>query len=55
VTGGAAVTTLEWTPAPALAWPTPTALLAISTFAVLAYVAYGVDLPKLNARFSRLV
>jgi hypothetical protein len=55
VTGGAAVTTLGWTPAPALAWPTPTALLAISTFAVLAYVAYGVDFPKLNARFSRLV
>jgi prolipoprotein diacylglyceryltransferase len=55
VGGGAAVTTLGWTPAPAIAWPTPTALLAISTFAVLAYVAYGVDFPKLNARFSRLV
>jgi hypothetical protein len=25
--------------APALAWPTPTALLAISTFAVLAYMS----------------
>jgi protein-S-isoprenylcysteine O-methyltransferase Ste14 len=55
VVGGAAVTTLDWTPAPAVAWPTSTALLAISTFAVIAYVAYGVDFPKLNARFSRLV
>jgi hypothetical protein len=55
VAAGAVLTTLGWTPAPALAWPTPAALLAISAFALLSYVAYGVDFPKLNARFSRLV
>jgi hypothetical protein len=55
IVGGAAVTLVPGPAAPALSHPTLGALAAITLFAVLAYAAYGVDFPRLNTRFSRLV
>lgn len=55
VVAGAAVMTVPGAPAPPLSLPVPSDLLAVTGFAVLAYAAYGVDFPRLNARFSRLV
>lgn len=52
---GAVLTAAGWTPAPPPAMPTPETLLGVLGFTVLAYIAYGVDFPRLHRRFSRLV
>jgi len=55
IVGGAAVTIIPGRPAPALSLPTWENLAAISAFSLLTYAAYGMDFPRLNVRFSRLV
>lgn len=55
IVGGAAVMIVPGRAAPALSLPTPIALAAITAFSLLAYAAYGMDFPRLNVRFSRLV
>jgi hypothetical protein len=55
VIGGAAVTLVPGTAAPDLARPTLGTLEAITGFSALAWAAYGMDFPRLNVRFSRLV
>lgn len=52
---GGVITMLGWRPAPALSSPTGETIVAILAFGVVTYVAYGVDFPRLNIRFSRLV
>ena len=54
IVGGALVTTVPGSAAPPLAVPAPRDLGVIAGFAALAYLAYGADFPRLNARFSRL-
>jgi hypothetical protein len=51
---GACVTTMGWRPAPGFAPPTPEVILATAGLGIAVYVAYGVDFPRLNRRFSRL-
>ena len=55
VVGGAVATVVPGGGAPAYSLPTPASLAAITGFSLLAYAAYGVDFPRLTARFSRLV
>ena len=52
---GAVVTTLPGSPAPPLSWPSASDLVVLALFSVLVYAAYGLDFPRLNTRFSRLV
>lgn len=52
---GAVLTAAGWTPAPPPTMPTPATLLGVLGFTVVTYIAYGVDFPRLNRRFSRLV
>lgn len=55
IVAGALLTSAGWTPAPAPTLPTSATLAAATLFATLTYIAYGIDFPHLNARFSRLV
>ncbi|HYD54689.1 MAG TPA: prolipoprotein diacylglyceryl transferase family protein [Gemmatimonadaceae bacterium] len=52
---GAGLASAGWSPIPAPILPTLMDLVAITAFGLLVYVAYGVDFPRLHARFSRLV
>jgi len=52
---GAAISSIGATPAPPISAPAGDALIAVTVFGVLVYIAYGVDFPRLGARFSRLV
>ncbi|HVK40212.1 MAG TPA: prolipoprotein diacylglyceryl transferase family protein [Candidatus Kapabacteria bacterium] len=55
VVAGAAISSIGATPAPPISAPAGDALIAVTVFGVLVYIAYGVDFPRLGARFSRLV
>ncbi|HSP13509.1 MAG TPA: prolipoprotein diacylglyceryl transferase family protein [Thermoanaerobaculia bacterium] len=52
---GAILTTLGNTPPPPISGMDPLAFLLAAGFGVLTYLAYGVDFPRLNVRFARLV
>lgn len=52
---GAVLTATGWTPAPPPTMPTRETLLGVLGFTVMTYIAYGVDFPGMNRRFSRLV
>jgi len=52
---GAVLTAAGWTPAPGPAIPTRGTLLGVLGFTMVTYIAYGVDFPGVNRRFSRLV
>jgi hypothetical protein len=52
---GAVVTAVGWTPAATPQLPSPTSIIGVTAFGILAYFAYGCDFPRLNVRFSRLV
>jgi hypothetical protein len=55
VGGGAATMAVGWTPAPGSFSPAASAVGPIVAFGIAAYVAFGVDVPGRQARFSRLV
>ena len=55
VAGGVMVTTLQGAPAPPPSVPSARDLLVLAAFSLAVYAAYGVDFPRLNTRFSRLV
>jgi len=55
VVGGAMITSLGWHPAPLLVAPSLDTVAIALGFGIVSYVAYGVDFPGLNMRFSRLV
>jgi hypothetical protein len=55
VVGGAATGTLPGVPAPPVSIPPAPALVTLAVFSLGVYAAYGVDFPRLNTRFSRLV
>jgi prolipoprotein diacylglyceryltransferase len=55
VVGGAVITSLGWHPAPLLVAPSLDTVAIALGFGIVSYVAYGVDFPGLNRRFSRLV
>ena len=52
---GAVVTAVGWTPAATPQLPSPSSIIGVTVFGILAYLAYGCDFPRLNVRFSRLV
>ena len=52
---GAVLTATGWSAAPAASWPPGDTLWLVIAFGGVTYLAYGVDFPRLNRRFSRLV
>lgn len=52
---GAGLTAAGWRGAPVPEGPTTDTFLLALAFGTVTYLAYGVDFPRLNARFSRLV
>jgi hypothetical protein len=52
---GALLMTFATRSAPAMSMPSPRAWWIAAIFGVATYCAYGVDFPRLNARFARLV
>ncbi len=52
---GAILTTIRTAPAPPASAPTFPTWIAAVVVGAIAYIAYGVDFPRLNARFARLV
>ena len=54
VAGGAVLTTLGATPAPAAAPFSPGSVAIAVAVGAICYVAYGVDLPQSGRRLSRL-
>ena len=55
VVAGAWVTTLGWIPAPPPSLLSSDAIIATAALGIAAGIAFGVDCPRLNRRFSRLV
>ena len=55
VIGGAALTTIAGASAPRPALPGWSVLLPLAVLALVTYAAYGVDMPRSNRRFSRLL
>ena len=55
VVGGAVLTSIAGAPAPRPALPGWSVLLPLAALALVTYAAYGLDLPRSNRRFSRLV
>ncbi|HEU4889638.1 MAG TPA: prolipoprotein diacylglyceryl transferase family protein, partial [Thermoanaerobaculia bacterium] len=55
IVAGAILTTIRTVGAPPPNLPTLTTWLVAATVGVVTYIAYGVDFPRLNARFARLV
>lgn len=55
VVAGVVVTTVPGAAAPPLAVPSAGNLVVLACWSVAVYAAYGVDFPRMNRRFSRLV
>jgi len=55
VVAGLVVTTLPGAPAPPPSVPSARDLVVLTLCTLVVYAAYGVDFPRLNRRFSRLV
>ena len=53
--GGAVLTSIAGVPAPPPALPGWSVVLPLAALALVTYTAYGLDLPRSNRRFSRLV
>lgn len=55
IVAGAVLTTIRTAGAPPASSPTLATWIAAAVVGVVTYVAYGVDFPRLNTRFARLV